>query len=205
MKDSDIVFYVNNFKYLESSADSKIDFVPAILRRRMSKMDKCLLSVLNNVFTPETENIVFSSQYGEVERLLKIIEQYTKNNEVSPNMFSGSVHNFAIGFYLLNIKKTIPYTALAACENSISAGFLSSVIANYNNNIFCYADICGEDFISMAVNITKIPQPGSCKFVLKPVPNSGLQDNFKDYTEFFSGMKTKLNTSLFSIERGSND
>ena len=57
----------------------------------------------------------------------------------------------------------------------------------------------------MAVNITKIPQPGSCKFVLKPVPNSGLQDNFKDYTEFFSGMKTKLDTSLFSIERGSND
>lgn len=167
----------------------------------MSKFDKGIITVLNKVLSDDIENIVFSSQYGEVERLLKLIGQYTQENEVSPNVFSGSVHNFSLGFYLLNVKKTIPYTALSACEKSISTGFLSSVIANYDNNLFCYGDISEDNFVSMAINLSKKPKQGSSKYILKPSINDNLPDNFEDYIELFAGNKKSIQTPLFTIEK----
>jgi len=202
MKEHYIEFYVNNFNYLQSVNDADVSFIPPMLRRRLSKLDKCTLSVLNKVFSDKVENIVFSSQYGEVERLLKIIAQYTQDNEVSPNTFSGSVHNYPLGFYLLNKQKSVSYTALAACENSISAGVLSTVIADYDNNVFCYCDICENDFISMAVNITKTPLPNSEKFFLTLNNNSNSNEtSFEDYVKFFQGYGQRLDTPLYSIER----
>ena len=201
MKENFIEFYVNKFSYLKTLEDVEISFIPPILRRRMSKFDKGILTVLNRVLSDDIENIVFSSQYGEVERLLKLIGQYSKDNEVSPNVFSGSVHNFSLGFYLLNVQKTIPYNALSACEKSLSTGFLSSVIANYDNNLFCYGDISEDNFVSMAINLSKTCKKDSSKYILRPSINENLSDNFEYYIELFTGNKKSIKTPLFTIEK----
>ena len=107
MKEILLEFYVNKYNYLKNSNEIDLSFIPPIMRRRMSIVDKYILSVLNNIYSDNIENIVFSSQYGEVERLIKLINQYTENKEVSPNAFSCSVHNYSEGFFLLNKQKSI--------------------------------------------------------------------------------------------------
>lgn len=203
MKEHYIEFYVNNFNYLKSVNEADVSFVPPILRRRMSKFDKCAVSVLESAFSDRVQNIVFSSQNGEVERLLKIISQYTEDNEVSPNIFSGSVHNYPLGFYLLNKHKALSYTALAAGENSISAGLLSSVISKYDNNLFCYCDIQNGDYVSMAFIVSKTFDTRAEKFVLNLCENP-CEAGFDDYLKLFTGKIDRIETNLYSIERAAD-
>lgn len=184
MKDCSIEFYVKKFSYIKSFDEADIGFIPAILRRRLSKLDKGLLHVLNNVFDDDIQNIIFSSDNGEVERLLKIIEQYKSDNAVSPNVFSGSVHNYPVGFFLQFKNREIPYTALSSCGQSLSYGLLSSLITENDNIIFCYSDIKDDDVISLAINITK-KEKTSFKCLLKLI-NSDSKDNFNKFVEFFS-------------------
>lgn len=201
MKDNLLEFYVNSFDYLNNSDKVDLSFLAPIIRRRMSTLDKIAVAVLNNTYTENIQNIVFSSQYGEVERLLKIINQYTENKEVSPNTFSGSVHNYAVGFFLLNKQKPISYTALSACEHSISIGILTSVISEYDNVLFCYADSNNEKSITMAINLTKIPNVQADKYTIKLENNTKNDDTFDNYIDLFTGRINTLKTPIFTIKR----
>ncbi len=203
MKEILLEFYVNKYNYLKNSNEIDLSFIPPIMRRRMSIVDKYILSVLNNIYSDNIENIVFSSQYGEVERLIKLINQYTENKEVSPNAFSGSVHNYSEGFFLLNKQKSIPYTAVSSCEHSISMGFLSAVVSNYNNIIFCYVDVDtnSDNQSAFAINLTKTPESDTIKYTIKLKNNPITKDDFDNYIKLFSGNITTLKTPIYTIER----
>ena len=60
--------------------------------------------------------IVFASRYGELDRLKKLVYQYTQENEVSPATFSGSVHNSAVGQFSLLNRITKSYNSISAEE-----------------------------------------------------------------------------------------
>ena len=105
MKTNFLKFYADKFKFFDDVDALDLSDIPPIIRRRMSKLDKMTFSALEGVFTDSVQNVVYSSQFGEVDRLLKIIDQYTECDEVSPNTFSGSVHNYPVSFFLLNNKR----------------------------------------------------------------------------------------------------
>lgn len=204
MKDGIIEFYVDKFEYLKNSADSDLDFVPFLARRRMSKLDKVSLGVMNKCMDEDVDYILFSSSNGQVERLLKIIEQYSVFGEVSPAVFSGSVHNYGVGLFLLNCKKTIPYNAISGGENSISSGILSALISDYNNILFCYSDKNEDDYCAFALKICKKSQKRIKKYIIRKKITQKC-DNFDEYLKFFSGEIYSLQTYLFELERGKND
>lgn len=189
-------FYVNKFSSLGEDFD--VNFIAPILRRRLSSLDKASLTVLNNVFTDNAENIVFSSQFGQMDRLIKIISQYKEDNEVSPNVFSGSVHNYSVGFFLFNKKKTIPYTALSSGKNTISESLLAAVISKYNNNILCYADSVDNVTNAFALNLSK--SGDGEKYILK-LQNNDVTDNFEDFVKLFKGEIDTLMSQNYTIER----
>ncbi len=201
MNNDFIEFYVRKFDFVNDVQNIDVNFVQPIIRRRLSAIDKASLYVLNNTFTNDIQNIVFSSQFGEYDRLLKIIDQYSENNEVSPNVFSGSVHNYPAAFYLLNIKKPIPYSAVSSCENSISYGLLTALISDYNNVIFCYSDKTNESVNSFAVNISKNMSGNSTKYAIINKRNDKYSLSFSDFVSLFSGKISKLDTDLYSVER----
>jgi hypothetical protein len=206
MKDILLEFYVNKFNFLTDSNEINIDFIPQILRRRLSNIDKCALYMLNQTYSNDVQNIVFSSQYGEVERLNKLIGQYTKDKEVSPNTFSGSVHNYSEGFFLLNKKNPVPYTAISAGENSISMGFLTAILSNYNNILFCYSDYFdNEHSKTFAVNLAKKNTSQAIKYQIKMKQNTAIEDEFDGYVKLFCGDIKSLNTSTYTIERVGDD
>ena len=198
MNDDFIEFYVNKFCYVSSVDKADVSFITPIMRRRLSAIDKCSLFVLNNIYSEYAQNLVFSSQKGEEERLIKIINQYTEEGGVSPNTFAGSVHNYAAGFFLLNKQKSIPYNAISASTNSAAAGLLAAVASNYDNILYCYAYKNADDYCAFGINISK--KSGGEAYVLK-LKNSDKTDSFTDYIDIFSGKKDSLETKLFNVKR----
>ena len=198
MNESNIEFYINKICIVKSEKEADITFIPPMVRRRLSAVDKVTLFVLNNTYSENVQNLIFVSRKGEVERLVKIINQYTTDGEVSPNTFSGSVHNYPAGFFLLNKKKSIPYTALSACESSISAGFLSALLSDYHNVLLCYADPIGVDYCAFGVNLSKKQGEKKYRIVLN---NSKEQDNFTEFTDLLNEKIDSLEMNLYRIEK----
>lgn len=201
MKESNLEFYVNKFNYLNDIDELDLGFVPPIVRRRMSVLDKITLSNLNSVYSDNIENIVFSSQYGEVTKLLKIIDQYMTEKEVSPNTFSTSVHNYAVSSFLLNKQKPIPYTALSASGQTFSMGLLSSVISNYNNVLYCYSDDNKGIINSFAVNLSKTKEQDTNKYVLILQNNVVVNDEFVNFQKLFDGVIDEIKTPIYTLMR----
>lgn len=204
------VFYISNINFLDGqNAQEKIDlsFLPPMSRRKLSLVDKAALSVMNTAYTGGDVEIVFASQYGELDRLDKIISQYQQDNEVSPFTFSTSVHNCIAGqFSLLNgIKKS--YNALAAGKNTFSAGLLESFMRsqNYGTDVlFCFADAYKET-IAGAFIVSQKYSSGALKLVLSAEQKQNCADEneyflFKDFcngevNQFFSS------DGVFSVVR----
>ena len=63
-------FYIKDF-CIAKEAD--VAFIPPLVRRKLSTIDKFALTAFEKVYTPEVEEIVFASEFGEVERLNIII------------------------------------------------------------------------------------------------------------------------------------
>ena len=189
-------FYVNKFSSFKTGDDFELGFLSPITKRRLDAYDKTIIHTLNKVFNSETQNIVFSSRFGEIEKLAKLIKQYESDFETSPNTFSSSVHNFPVGFFLSSIKKSINYQTISAGENSISTGFLTSVISKYNNNIFCY----GDSSISFAINFSKNKKENSKKYSLI-MKKSDKKDNYNDWIKLFNNETNLIKAELFELKR----
>ena len=202
MKDNFIEFNINRFNYIKSKELPNLDFLTPIIRRRLNKHDKAILYLLNKTVGETTKNIIFSSQTGELERLLKIIEQYSTEQEVSPNTFSGSVHNYPVGFFIINSKKSIPYNAVSAGDNSISAGILATICDKYKDTVFCYCDIFNDEIFAFAISVNKFKIGKKYRLLLKN--NSIKNDSFENYIKLFSEEISKLNSDIFTIERVKN-
>ena len=197
-------FYVNKVKYTEGIENADVGFIAALNRRRMSSLDKMAAAALNDCITETTKNIIFSSQKGEFERLIKIIEQYKTEGETSPAIFSGSVHNFAVSSYLMNIKKPLQYNAIASGKDTVISGILSAVISNYDESLFVYSDIENEIYTCLCLNISKTKKENSQKFRITLINNSDKTNSIKDFANFFSSDVKLMKTNICTIERIKN-
>lgn len=133
-------FYIKNFYYINDKKDIDVSFVPPLVRRKLSLLDKLTLALAQQCYSENIQEIVFSSEYGEFMRLDTIISQYQQAGEVSPSQFSASVHNYPVSFFTLYNKLNIPYQAVSSGENSLAAGIIKSVISP-KDVLFIYADV----------------------------------------------------------------
>ena len=139
-----------------------------------------------------------------MERLIKLIEQYKTENAVSPAVFSGSVHNFAVSSFLLNKNFPVTYTAVSAGTDSFIAALISAIASKYDNNLIVYSDIENGKYISLCLNISSKKKEYAEKFELK----QGKQNNEADINDFINLFQNKiqtLQTRLFTIERINDD
>ncbi len=109
----------------------KLPFIPAIRRRRLSKLGAMIMQVifsLGDDLDLSEVNTVFSSHHGELDTTLKLIDFLIENELFSPQKFSHSVHNTNSGLFSIELKNTNPSTALSAGEASFCYGILESMI-----------------------------------------------------------------------------
>lgn len=197
MKNTSIDFYIEKFSKFDPE-NCNLSEVPMLVRRKLGQLDKGILAPVFEIYEDGIEEIVFSSEFGEIDRLNTIIESYREFNEVSPIKFSGSVHNYPAGLICQLKGITVPYHAISAGENSLSTGLVKSFISDKSKVIFCY----GESFPAIKSVACLISKSGSgikCRFTKSAI--EGESDEFSAFEKFLKGNVTTFKTPCGIIER----
>ena len=97
---------------------SAIEHIPAMQRRRLSRLAKLALnSAMQTLATQHADYIVWVSQYGDEAKTLNILEDVLSEQMPSPTQFSTSVHNAISGLYSILCQDATPATSLAGSWN----------------------------------------------------------------------------------------
>ena len=118
-----------------------VSFVPAMMRRKLSFLEKAALAVLHEAAAPAGTDcaLVFASRYGEWRRTVRLLRQLFDESELSPAGFSLSVHNATAGLFSLLRGGNAPYTSLAAGARTLENALLQAILAQ-ENVLFAYAE-----------------------------------------------------------------
>ncbi|WP_067561977.1 beta-ketoacyl synthase chain length factor [Halofilum ochraceum] len=105
-----------------------VGFLPAMLRRRTSRITKAALWAAHQCGAGENAwPTVFSSRHGELHRSHGLLSELAQDEPLSPNAFSLSVHNTASGLNSIATGNRAPSTALAAGKDTVAAGVIEAV------------------------------------------------------------------------------
>ena len=110
-----------------SGAAPDVSFLPAMQRRRLSRLARMAFSV----GWPLAEGhpalpLVFASRHGETPRTFDILSDLAAEQPVSPTQFSLSVHNAVIGLWSILRGETSEMTALAAAGDGLEHGLIEA-------------------------------------------------------------------------------
>ena len=110
-----------------SDAAPDVSFLPAMQRRRLSRLARMAFSV-GWPLADGRENLplVFVSRHGETPRTYEILSDLAKDEPLSPTHFSLSVHNAIIGLWSIMRGETSEMTALAAAGDGLEHGMLEA-------------------------------------------------------------------------------
>ena len=97
---------------------SAIEHIPAMQRRRLSRLAKLALnSAMQTLATRKVDYIVWVSQYGDEAKTLNILADVLSEQTPSPTQFSTSVHNAISCLYSILCQDATPATSLAGSWN----------------------------------------------------------------------------------------
>lgn len=125
------------------SAVPKLAHVPAMQRRRLSKLTKIILEAVSQCAPPEQCRSVFASQHGEINRTVGLLHDIVAKQPLSPTGFSQSVHNTASGIFSILTGNQAPSTSIAAGKNTFSQAFIEAygqLHADPDPLLLAYAD-----------------------------------------------------------------
>ncbi|WP_339432242.1 MULTISPECIES: beta-ketoacyl synthase chain length factor [unclassified Pseudomonas] len=110
-----------------SDAAPDVSFLPAMQRRRLSRLARMAFSVGWPLADGrEHLPLVFVSRHGETPRTYEILSDLAKDEPLSPTQFSLSVHNAIIGLWSIMRGETSEMTALAAAGDGLEHGMLEA-------------------------------------------------------------------------------
>ncbi len=131
-------FYVSQFTFLSAEGETpiagirycfdkaklpKLDWVPAMQRRRLSAFTKMALYCARTASQKEADlPVIFSSRHGDLDKTSTLLDSLAENDSLSPTAFSMSVHNASAGLFSI-------FTDRKAASNTVSAGKDSLMMA----------------------------------------------------------------------------
>lgn len=191
----EIIFDIKKYSYVKDE-ECDVSFIPMMTRRKLNKFGRCALYTLYKVYEKNSPRLVFASEYGDTERVDKLINQRVTDGDVSPNGFSSSVHNASIGLFSLLEKNKTGYNSISAGERTIAQGFLESILSK--NAVFCYAEsLGGLKSVSVSIN-----NSNDGKYLLSEnIENLEPKDSFEDFIRFLDGKEDLFVSEVFKIQR----
>ncbi len=111
----------------------KLDFVPAMQRRRLSPFAKISLYVANKTLEHgcNTKNefpIIFSSRHGDIHKTSILLENLAQQEMLSPTAFALSVHNAVPSLYSILTKNKAAINAIAAGQDSFFMAIIDAYV-----------------------------------------------------------------------------
>lgn len=112
----------------KSPAWPKLEFVPAMQRRRLSPFAKIALYTAENALSALSEqvDIVFSSRHGDLHKTAELLTELTAEQDISPTAFSTSVHNAVPGLYSILKQNKQAINAISAGKDSFFYAFVDA-------------------------------------------------------------------------------
>lgn len=104
-----------------------VDFIPAMQRRRLSRLSRFALAAAQACAGDQTLPTVFASRHGEIHRTVGLLKDLARQEPLSPMAFSLSVHNTASGLYSIASGNTAPSTAIAAGADTLPTAFIEAM------------------------------------------------------------------------------
>lgn len=102
--------------------------VPAMTRRRLSRLSKLLFAALGDVDTEARHPVIFASRHGDLQRTLKLLQVIAEEQDaISPTQFALSVHNASAGQYSIFTKNLADSNTIAAGEESLHYAVLEAL------------------------------------------------------------------------------
>lgn len=170
------------YKYsISNGANIDLSSIPMMLRRKLSPVGKIAMHTMLDCYSGGEPELVYASRYGELERMLKLINQQKEENEISPAGFSFSVHNSTVGLFSLINKIHSGYNSIAACKNTLSNALLASVMAR-KEVLFCYAESV-DRYESCSVLLGVEPKKEALKVVCTDNCQNLEENSFFDFLE----------------------
>jgi len=109
-------------------AQPDVSVIPPLLRRRLSTMGRAALSVAIPLAAEHgAMPLVFVSRHGEINRTLSLLESIAEDEQLSPTVFSLSVHNAIAGLFSIQQGLTSNISAIAATSEDLLPGLLEAI------------------------------------------------------------------------------
>lgn len=157
----------------QTSATPKLAHVPAMQRRRLSKLTKIVLEAVHQCSPAAQCRSIFASQHGEINRTIGLLNDIVDESPLSPTGFSQSVHNTASGIFSIFNDNRASSTSIAAGKNTFSQAFIEAygqLYADPDPLLLVYAD---EPVPPVYSQFSSEPEwPIAIAFMLAPPNNS---------------------------------
>ncbi|QSX37043.1 beta-ketoacyl synthase chain length factor [Shewanella sedimentimangrovi] len=100
--------------------------VPAMQRRRFSRLTRMMLEVAHQACAPDNCRSVFASRHGELNRTIDLLQNIIGDEPLSPMGFSQSVHNTASGLFGIVHQNRAASTSIAAGTETLSQAMVEA-------------------------------------------------------------------------------
>ena len=180
--------YLSTFAVLPSGEAPDVSFVPPLVRRRLSPLQKIYFALAHAAETIPVASSVFATRDGEYAFTRRIVTAFNEDGSVSPHLFSASVYNAAPGLWSVFTKNRAPYTSIAADADTIECGLLES-LKGRTSTLFVYAEETNGGY-GAAVLFSRTA--GARRLVVSPGDASRPPLTFQALSDFLSGASHRL-------------
>lgn len=122
-----------------------VSFVPPMVRRRFSPLQKIYFALAGKVEKTSAGNAVFSTRDGEETLTRRLVDEFHEDGTVSPHRFSSSVYNAAPGLWSVFTGNTGSYTAVASGDDSVECGLIEA-LSSETSCLYVYAEETGGGY-----------------------------------------------------------
>ena len=130
-------------KLLRRSETPDVSFVPPLVRRRLSPLQKTFFHLARMEGAPQPANVVFASRWGEDSLTRKLVADFNGSGAVSPKDFSASVYNAAPGGWSVFTGNRAPYTAIAAGPDTVRCANIEALGMEKGPVLLVYGEEAG--------------------------------------------------------------
>jgi hypothetical protein len=109
--------------------EPEVAFVERAQRRRLSPLARACFHCASRVRPAGDARMVFASRHGEADRTLAILRDLAAEAEVSPTLFSMSVHNSVPGLWSILNGNRAAFCAVAAGPATFGWGLVEALAA----------------------------------------------------------------------------
>ena len=120
--------HINGYRFWCERSDPPLpaDFIPAMARRRLSKVARSMLTMMHELAAGDDAPVVYCSRHGDSDRVVNVLFDVAREEPLSPMGFSLSVHNALMGQWSIANASQSPMVAVSSGGRGYDGVFIEA-------------------------------------------------------------------------------